>query len=73
MEFFPLYGEKVLLNMMRKKIKDKWQSSDTSSVKAPFGGELTGPNPTDRGKLGTKRSIATDQEGIPLSLERRRS
>lgn len=29
---------------------------------------MTGPNPTDRSKLGTKRSIITDQEGIPLSL-----
>jgi len=28
---------------------------------------LTGPNPTDRGKLGTKRHILTDQKGIPLS------
>jgi putative transposase len=28
---------------------------------------LTGPNPTDRGKLGTKRHILTDQNGIPLS------
>jgi transposase len=29
---------------------------------------LTGPNPTDRGKLGTKRHILTDQNGIPLSV-----
>jgi putative transposase len=29
---------------------------------------LTGPNPTDRGKLGTKRHILTDQKGIPLSV-----
>ncbi len=33
-----------------------------------MGGEHTGPNPTDRGKLGTKRSIITDRAGIPLSL-----
>jgi putative transposase len=29
---------------------------------------LTGPNPTDRGKLGTKRHVLTDQSGIPLSV-----
>lgn len=30
--------------------------------------ELTGPNPTDRGKLGTKRHLLTDKNGIPLSV-----
>lgn len=34
--------------------------------KAPVGGEGTGPNPTDRGKLGWKWSILTDRNGIPL-------
>ena len=29
---------------------------------------MTGPNPTDRGKLGTKRHILTDGQGIPLSV-----
>jgi len=33
---------------------------------APFGGEGTGPNPTDRGKSGWKWSVATDRSGIPL-------
>jgi hypothetical protein len=28
---------------------------------------MTGSNPTDRGKLGTKRHILTDTMGIPLS------
>src|SRR5258706_4977226 len=31
-------------------------------------GELTGPNPTDRGKLGTKRHVLTDGNGIPLAI-----
>ena len=31
------------------------------------GGELTGPNPTDRGKPGTKRHIFTDRGGLPLA------
>lgn len=34
--------------------------------KAPCGGEGTGKNPTDRGKLGWKWSIATDANGIVI-------
>ena len=30
-------------------------------------GKKTGQNPTDRGKLGAKRHILTDQRGTPLS------
>src|SRR5215211_3943510 len=29
---------------------------------------MTGHNPTDRSKLGTKRHILTDKDGIPLSV-----
>jgi transposase len=32
------------------------------------GGEATGPNPTDRGRPGTKHSLVTDAEGTPLGL-----
>lgn len=39
---------------------------DGSLHKAPAGGEGTGPNPTDRGKLGWKWSILTDANGIPI-------
>jgi putative transposase len=34
----------------------------------PFGGEATGANPTDRAKLGTKRSILGDGRGIPIGI-----
>jgi putative transposase len=37
-------------------------------TKAPLGGQGTGANPTDRGKKGTKRSVLTDGNGIPLSI-----
>lgn len=33
-----------------------------------IGGAETGSNPTDRSKLGTKRHILTDKEGIPISV-----
>ena len=40
---------------------------DSCSVRAKRGGDLTGPNPTDRAKRGTKYHIATDGEGVPLA------
>ena len=35
--------------------------------KITFRGAMTGHNPTDKSKLGTKRHILTDKDGIPLS------
>jgi transposase len=32
------------------------------------GGDKTGPNPTDRGRLGTKRHLITDRNGLPLAF-----
>jgi putative transposase len=49
-------------------IEWEWQAADGTMNKAPFGGTATGPNPTDRGKQGTKRSLLTDGAGIPLAL-----
>ncbi len=40
---------------------------DSCSVRAKRGGELTGPNPTDRGKLGTKYHVVVSTDGIPLA------
>jgi transposase len=39
---------------------------DGSLHKAPCGGDGTGPNPTDRGKLGWKWSVAVDRHGVPI-------
>jgi hypothetical protein len=41
---------------------------DSCSVRAKRGGELTGPNPTDRGKAGTKYHIVASTDGIPLGV-----
>ena len=41
-------------------------SVDGSLHKAPYGGEGTGPNPTDRGKLGWKWSVASERHGVPI-------
>ena len=45
-----------------------WQSVDGAMTKAPLGGDATGKNPTDRAKLGTKRSLMTESSGVPVSL-----
>jgi len=50
-----------------------WQAVDGVMTKAPFGGARVpacgqGPNPTDRGKQGTKDSLLTDGAGIPLAI-----
>ena len=37
-------------------------------TKAPLGGEKTGPNPTDRGKSGVKRSMLTEGHGVPIGV-----
>jgi len=40
---------------------------DSCSVRAKRGGELTGPNPTDRAKRGTKYHVIVASDGIPLA------
>lgn len=34
----------------------------------PQRGQLTGPNPTDRGKKGSKIHLLVDRQGLPLSI-----
>lgn len=46
----------------------EWQSLDGCMVKAPLALESVGKNPMDRGKMGTKRSILTDEKGLPLTV-----
>jgi hypothetical protein len=41
---------------------------DGSITKSPCAGEVSGRSPVDRGKQGTKRSAASDGDGIPLHL-----
>ena len=40
--------------------------STARSTKHPTGGEGTGPNPTDRAKLGWKWSVAAEGHGLPI-------
>ena len=40
---------------------------DSCSVRAKRGGDLIGPNPTARGKRGTKYHVAVDGEDVPVA------
>ena len=44
-----------------------WLAADGAMTKASLSGEQTGPNPTDRAKQGTKRSLLC--EGVPIGPE----
>jgi transposase len=62
--------QRVLLDRLgrRNAIDFGRAALDSASVAAKRGGSQTGPNPTDRGKPGTKRHVLTDANGIPLAL-----
>jgi transposase len=57
-----------LLNDPDTPVDWAWLAVDGQMIKAPKGGEATGPNPTDRAKKGTKRSLLTDAGGLPLAV-----
>jgi transposase len=59
----------AMLVRLREHDQIDWSraSIDGSSVPSP-GGQETGPNPTDRGKLGSKRHLVVDARGIPLVI-----
>jgi putative transposase len=46
----------------------KWQAMDSKHAAAPLGGQKTGNNPTDRGKLGAKINLLVDGRGAPISV-----
>ena len=66
--FEQIWAEVLKIYDDLKGIEWEWQSIDGAMTKAPLGGEETGANPTDRGKLGTKRSLHTDGKGIPIGI-----
>ena len=66
------YSKEIWIRLLKEYdskigIKWMWQSLDSISIKSPLWGTMTGSNPVDRSKLGTKRHILTDKKGIPLS------
>jgi transposase len=61
---------RVLLDHLGRANRIDWSRAclDSGSVPAPGGGSDTGPNPTDRGKSGSKRHRVVDAQGIPLAI-----
>src|SRR3984893_157255 len=60
---------RVLLEELQEGDIIDWSRAaiDSTHARALGGGENTGKNPTDRGKLGTKHHVNTDAHGIPLA------
>lgn len=46
----------------------EWQAADGVMGKSRFEGGARGPNPTDRAKMGTKKSVIVEQTGGPLGV-----
>ncbi|WP_458078961.1 IS5 family transposase [Streptomyces sp. EMB26] len=61
---------RVILNELGSRGELDWSrcAIDSVSIRAAKAGPLTGPNPTDRGKSGSKIHLTTDRNGLPLSL-----
>jgi transposase len=61
---------RILLEELQEADKIDWSygAADSTKARAVGGGDDTGPNPTDRSKLGTKHHVLTDAQGIPLSI-----
>lgn len=51
---------------LKHKLSLEIQAGDCAHIKAPLGQEKTGKSPVDRRKLGTKRSIIVDKNGIVI-------
>ena len=67
LDFFKLLWHQELQNYdCIQGLRLELQVGDCSHVKAPLGREKTGPSPVDRKKLGTKRSIIVDKNGIVI-------
>jgi putative transposase len=45
-----------------------WQAADGVMGKSRFDGGARGPNPTDRAKMGTKKSVLVEEHGGPLAV-----
>jgi putative transposase len=49
-------------------VRWEWQAADGVMGKSRFDGPKRGPNPTDRAKMGTKKSVIVDEAGGPLGI-----
>lgn len=49
-------------------VRWEWQAADGVMGKSRYSGGARGPNPTDRAKMGTKKSVLVEQDGGPLGV-----
>ncbi|MYX99915.1 IS5 family transposase [Streptomyces sp. SID486] len=75
---FTIWTEASLWRRLHRAVLDElgargevdWTSAivDAASVRAGKGGSLTGPNPVDRDKKGSKLHVRSDAQGVPLTV-----
>ncbi len=66
---FQNFWTKTLLKYQRKNhTMMQWIAIDGSFSKAPLGGTQVGKSPVDRRKIGTKKHICVDQNGIVIGI-----
>jgi len=60
----------ALLDWLARGDQIDWSRAvvDSCSIRAAYGGDQTGPNPTDRAKRGSKRHLICDGRGVPLAV-----
>jgi transposase len=60
----------ALLDWLGRDDRIDWSRAvvDSCSIRAVYGGDQTGPNPTDRAKRGSKRHLICDGRGLPLAV-----
>ena len=60
----------ALLDWLARSDQIDWSRAvvDSCSIRAVYGGDQTGPNPTDRAKRGSKRHLLCDGRGVPLAV-----
>jgi transposase len=60
----------ALLDWLARVGRIDWSRAvvDSCSIRAVYGGDETGPNPTDRAKRGSKRHLICDGRGVPLAV-----
>jgi len=63
------FWKRILVRYQKKECEMmKWIALDASFSKAPLGGESVGKSPVDRRKMGTKKHICVDQNGIVIGI-----
>ena len=66
--FEDIYKHVLKVYSRMKRIRWKYQSIDSTIIKAFRGGQVIGKNSTDRGRMGTKVHTLADKNGIPLGF-----